>query len=272
MNLSTFDFNETPVRVVDVEGEPWFVAADVCRVLDLGNPTEAVRALEDDEKITLSNSEGNPRAGIPHSLNAISESGLYSLVFRSRKEEAKTFRRWVTKEVLPAIRKTGRYEVEVAAEVSPIAAAVASLLGNVSAAERAREGVLEGTLSLEAAQVVSSLCSEVRASLQLRLKIAPVVSEEPALGGELGAALCEAAGRLAGDGCLSLRELLPEAARADGGKSAGRRLQVWMGQHLRDGLGRAFVVRHKRTRDGVRYVFAFDGQSQIADSQGGTPV
>lgn len=114
MNLATFDFNETPVRVVDVEGEPWFVAADVCRVLDLGNPTEAVRALEDDEKITLSNSEGNPRAGIPHSLNVISESGLYSLVFRSRKEEAKSFRRWVTKEVLPAIRKTGRYAMPMA--------------------------------------------------------------------------------------------------------------------------------------------------------------
>ncbi len=269
MNLSTFDFNETPVRVVERDGEPWFIVADVCRVLEIQNPRMATDRLDADD---VSQTDAIDAMGRKQTVNVCNEPGLYDLVLRSDKPQAREFKRWITHEVLPAIRKTGRYELADVEPVSPIAAAVASLLGNVSAAERAREGVLEGTLSLEAAQVVSSLCSEVRASLQLRLKIAPVVTEEPALGGALGAALCEAAGRLAGDGCLSLRELLPEAARADGGKSAGRRLQVWMGQHLRDGRGRAFVVRHKRTRDGVRYVFAFDGQSQIADSQGGTPV
>lgn len=110
MKLETFDFNSAAVRVMVRDDAPWFVAADVCRVLDLQNPTDAVKGLDEDEKITLANSEGNPRAGIPHQLSLISESGLYALVFKSRKPEAKAFRKWVTSEVLPAIRQTGKYE------------------------------------------------------------------------------------------------------------------------------------------------------------------
>ena len=97
------------VRVVDKDGEPWFVAKDVCDCLEIGNTTESLRGLDDDEKITLSNPEGNPRAGIPLELNVISKSGLYSLILRSRKPEAKTFKRWIVREVLPSIRKTGGY-------------------------------------------------------------------------------------------------------------------------------------------------------------------
>ncbi len=111
MNLQTFDFNEAPVRVMLRDEQPWFVAADVCRVLDIQNPTDAVKGLDEDETITLANSEGNPRAGIPHQLRLVSESGLYALVFKSRKAEAKKFRKWVTAEVLPALRQTGRYEL-----------------------------------------------------------------------------------------------------------------------------------------------------------------
>jgi len=111
MNLQTFDFNEAPVRVLLRDEVPWFVAADVCRVLDIQNPTDAVKGLDEDETITLANSEGNPRAGIPHQLRLVSESGLYALVFKSRKPEAKRFRKWVTAEVLPALRQTGRYEI-----------------------------------------------------------------------------------------------------------------------------------------------------------------
>ncbi|WP_411330922.1 Bro-N domain-containing protein [Desulfovibrio desulfuricans] len=97
------------VRVVEKDGEPWFVAKDVCDCLELGNTTEALRGLDDDEKFTLSNPEGNPRAGIPLELNVISESGLYSLILRSRKPESKTFKRWIVREVIPTIRKTGSY-------------------------------------------------------------------------------------------------------------------------------------------------------------------
>lgn len=108
--ISVFDFNDAPVRVsIDAEGEPWFAAVDVCRILDIQNPTHAIRDLDKDEKITLANSEGNPRAGIPLQLRAISESGLYQLIFKSRKPEAKAFQRWVTRQVLPSIRKTGFY-------------------------------------------------------------------------------------------------------------------------------------------------------------------
>ena len=109
--LTTFDFEDFAVRVVTRDGEPWFVAADVCRVLEIANSRDAVSGLDDDEKITVANPDGNPRAGIPHQFNIISESGLYALIFTSRKPEAKKFRKWVTSEVLPAIRKTGKYEV-----------------------------------------------------------------------------------------------------------------------------------------------------------------
>lgn len=110
MNLTTFDFNESPLRVLLKDGQPWFMAADVCRVLEIANSRDAVSGLDEDEKITVGNTDGNPRAGIPHQMNLISESGLYALVFKSRKPEARKFRKWVTAEVLPAIRETGRYE------------------------------------------------------------------------------------------------------------------------------------------------------------------
>ena len=110
--IMPFMFGENVVRVItDENGEPWFVAKDVCRVLGLENNRDAVSSLDEDEKITVANPDGNPRAGIPHRYVVISESGLYALVFRSRKPQAQEFSRWVRKEVLPALRKTGRYEI-----------------------------------------------------------------------------------------------------------------------------------------------------------------
>lgn len=100
------------VRVVIHNGEPWFIAKDLCECLGLENISEALRGLDEDEKITLSNPDGNPRAGIPHQMNVVSESGLYSLILRSRKPEAKAFKRWVTHEVIPSIRKHGLYATE----------------------------------------------------------------------------------------------------------------------------------------------------------------
>ena len=100
------------VRVVEREGQPWFVARDVCECLELENVSEALRGLDEDEKITLSNPDGNPRAGIPHQMNAVSEPGLYSLILRSRKPEAKAFKRWIIHEVVPSIRKRGLYATE----------------------------------------------------------------------------------------------------------------------------------------------------------------
>lgn len=93
------------VRAVTLEGEPWFVAADVCRALGLGNSSMAISKLDEDER-TLISIEGASN-GLP--VNAVNEPGLYSLVLGSRKPEAKAFKRWITHEVIPEIRKTGGY-------------------------------------------------------------------------------------------------------------------------------------------------------------------
>lgn len=122
--LIPFSFESQDVRVIDQDGEPWFVLADVCRVLDLTNPSKAASALDDDEKATLTNSEGQAGQGAQTFL-IINESGLWSLVLRSRKPQAKRFRKWITGEVIPSIRKHGHYSaVETAPNMTDGIAAV----------------------------------------------------------------------------------------------------------------------------------------------------
>ena len=88
--------------------EPWFVAVDVCRALEIGNSSQAISRLDADEKmITLISNEGNKR-GNPN-MTVVNEPGLYTLILSSRKPEAKTFKRWITHDVIPMIRKTGCY-------------------------------------------------------------------------------------------------------------------------------------------------------------------
>ena len=118
--LMPFAFEEQLVRCrLDEHGEPWFVARDVCRVLGLENNRDAVSSLDEDEKITVGNPDSNPRAGIPHQYTLISESGLYALIFRSRKPQARAFSKWVRAEVLPSLRRTGRYALPEAGEEAP---------------------------------------------------------------------------------------------------------------------------------------------------------
>lgn len=106
--MQKFDFKGASLRTLtDEAGEPWFVAKDVCDILELTNPAVALQSLDDDEKTNLSNSYVWSEPGRRPLI--ISEPGLYRLVMRSRKPEAKEFQRWVTHEVLPAIRKTGGY-------------------------------------------------------------------------------------------------------------------------------------------------------------------
>lgn len=95
------------IRAVSEGGEPWFVAKDVCDALGLSNTTEALRNLDDDEVGSISNSEVAQNGG--RAPRIISEPGFYKIVMRSRKPEAKAFQRWVTHEVLPAIRRDGGY-------------------------------------------------------------------------------------------------------------------------------------------------------------------
>jgi prophage antirepressor-like protein len=103
-----FKFEDHAVRTVQIGGVIRFVAADVCEVLGLSNPTQSLARLYEDE-ITLTTVETNKG---PRDVNVITEAGLYILVFKSRKPKAEEFTRWVANEVLPAIRKTGRYEAE----------------------------------------------------------------------------------------------------------------------------------------------------------------
>lgn len=110
--LNTFSFGSNPVRVVMRAGEPWWIAADVCAVLDHSNPTMALQRLDDDEKMTLNSNEGHGgQRGGAQSYSLVNESGLYSLVLGSRKPEAKAFKKWITSEVIPSIRRTGGYLV-----------------------------------------------------------------------------------------------------------------------------------------------------------------
>lgn len=108
-SVASFSFENFSVRAINRNGEIWFVAADVGAVLGLGNVRSSIALLDDDEKgvHTVDTPSGKQEMSI------INESGLYALILRSRKPEAKRFRKWVTSEVLPAIRKTGSYSVSI---------------------------------------------------------------------------------------------------------------------------------------------------------------
>lgn len=103
-NNQVFNFGDYQVRTVIKEGEPWFVAKDVCEVLEIQNTTQAMSRLDEEERSFLNMG----RQGI---TNVINESGLYSLILTSRKPEAKAFKKWVTSEVLPSIRKRGMFSL-----------------------------------------------------------------------------------------------------------------------------------------------------------------
>lgn len=106
-SIVSFDFVSRSVRIVMRGDEPWFVAADVCAVLEYRMASDMTRFLDDDEKGThiMRTPGGDQEATI------INESGLYAAILKSRKPEAKKFKKWVTSEVLPALRRTGRYEM-----------------------------------------------------------------------------------------------------------------------------------------------------------------
>lgn len=104
----TFNASNQPVRTVILEGQPYFCGKDVCACLGLSNHKDALSSLDEDER------RGSPLptpSGVQQ-MTVVNESGLYHLIFQSRKPEAKTFRKWVTSEVLPSLRKTGKYEVK----------------------------------------------------------------------------------------------------------------------------------------------------------------
>ncbi|UWQ53101.1 BRO-N domain-containing protein [Leisingera caerulea] len=114
--VATYSFNGMDLRVIEIDGEPWFVAPDVCEQLGLtGSPSQHTAKLKADEKRVIEKSHGISMGlgdlferRLPR-VSVVAESGLYKLVMRSTKREAEAFKEWVTREVLPSIRKTGTY-------------------------------------------------------------------------------------------------------------------------------------------------------------------
>ncbi|HFE5458536.1 TPA: BRO family protein [Staphylococcus aureus] len=106
--LQTFNFEELPVRTLEVDGEPYFIGKDVADVLGYTNSRKALSDhVDEEDKLT----SRIVTAGQNRNVTIINESGLYSLIFSSKLENAKRFKRWVTSEVLPTLRKTGAYQV-----------------------------------------------------------------------------------------------------------------------------------------------------------------
>ncbi|HAR5204357.1 TPA: phage repressor protein [Staphylococcus aureus] len=108
--LQTFNFEELPVRTLEVDGEPYFIGKDVADILGYANGRDALsKHVDAEDKLTSQIAT----AGQNRNVTIINESGLYSLIFSSKLENAKRFKRWVTSEVLPTLRKTGAYQVPI---------------------------------------------------------------------------------------------------------------------------------------------------------------
>lgn len=162
--LIPFTFQQHTLSVItDDDGQPWWIAADVCAALELGNVSQALSRLDADEKNTIILNDGSP--GNPAAL-IVNESGLYSLILGSRKKVAREFKRWVTHDVLPTLRKTGAYALASPAdpvERYPELRAIRELL--VATAE-ARD---EATLARQEAQAADarSMRAETKADMAL---------------------------------------------------------------------------------------------------------
>ncbi len=139
--LQVFSYTEAhQIRTTVIDGDPWFVAKDVCDVLGIQNHKDVAKMLDNDEKMGVEIPDPHGRV---QQTRVINESGLYALIFRSNKPEAKAFSRWVRREVLPSIRKSGMYLTDQAADVyvhnteefAKMAARCSALEGRVKAME-----------------------------------------------------------------------------------------------------------------------------------------
>ena len=187
-----FDFEEQAVRVVIIDDAPWFVAADVCRALEIRKYRDAISRLDEDE--------GRPvivdTLGGPQGMAAVSESGLYALIVTSRKPSAKRFRKWVTSQVLPAIRRTGQYRIEAPKIEVPVAvidhhrlavnrAYLASLSEGHQATAHARAANLRELAAMieagvprgQAMKAVNAQCGIPRHTLYNHLRLVRMVPE-----------------------------------------------------------------------------------------------
>lgn len=153
--IELFRYRDRDVRTVLVDSEPWFVANDVCAVLEIVNVGSALARLDDDEKGSIRLTDGTP--GNPNRA-LVSEPGLYTLTLRSDKPEAKTFRRWVTHEVLPRIRRTGRYEPT---PVAPALPDLSTAEGQLAVVDMLREQVQQRIAADQRAELAEHRAAEL---------------------------------------------------------------------------------------------------------------
>jgi len=268
----TFNFSEQPVRVLEREDGLWWVAADVCRALEILNSRDAVASLDEDDVATTDIIDA---LGRTQQANVVSESGLYSLIFTSRKEKAREFKRWVTREVLPSIRRTGRFAVDGVMDGGDpdfvtACDALEELAGTAGAAARR---VMTGVMPPEAGQVVSSLCAQAVRAWEVRLRVKPAVlplgDGRPAL--DVGAGLAVVAGGMKESADVSLAEIYAASA-GDGELSKSMKhylgwlLREWRGVRLRDAAGRGFRLMWRRAH--ARYWIEFEARP-VADAPSG---
>lgn len=151
--LKVFNYQGNEVRTVEVNGEPWFVLKDVCAVLEIGNSRMVFDRLDSDEKGV---SQIDTPGGLQN-VNIVNESGLYNVLLRSDKPEAKPLRKWVTSEVLPSIRKTGSYNQK---PLSPVEMFAMQAQINLEQERRLKaveqkQAVLDGVMDVMAAPMLA---------------------------------------------------------------------------------------------------------------------
>lgn len=150
-NLQVFNYNDSAVRTVQKDGEPWFVLKDVCSVLGISHVKDTADRLEADE---VGQTEVIDALGRNQTATIISESGLYTVILRSDKPEAKPFRKWVTSEVLPTIRRHGMYATQDTVEAMLADPDTAIRLLNTLKEERAARQALEAQAEADAPKVL----------------------------------------------------------------------------------------------------------------------
>lgn len=133
--VQTFNFNGLALRALLVDGEPNFILVDACKALDLSSPHKVAASLDEDDRNSVPVTDSLGRV---QQTWAVTESGLYQVIFQSRKAEAKAFKRWVTHDVLPAIRKTGSYEAPKTLEERSLA-----LIGELTSVVQEQKARLE---------------------------------------------------------------------------------------------------------------------------------
>jgi prophage antirepressor-like protein len=175
-----FNFHGMPLRIIEQTSEPWFIAKDVCEILEISNSRMALQRLEDDEKGV--SSVDTP--GGKQSMSIINESGLYELIFASRKPEAKIFKKWVKQEVLPSIRKHGAYMTSKTIEkVITSPDFLIQLASNLKQEQEARKLAEEKLVKQQPLVSFAETCMSSDKSLLVR-EVAKLCSKQSILIGE----------------------------------------------------------------------------------------